>query len=444
MVLNSLFDLSARRPEGFYSYVLFFLGLLLFVNILNAGELHDAAEKGDIDNVRKLIKNNANINARDDQGATPLIWAAAYGKAEVVKYLVSRGAALDSTTKDGITALMIAVEYGEKEVVSVLLNAGANVNRQEPSGYSALMIAVAKDNLAIIKRLVKHGADVNLRLPEGGTALFKASARGNKQIVDYLLKNGADPDLYYKRSDSPPRSALLVAAWNKSADHQRYKSVIKSLLKHDAKDDWLSSVPGFDPYEFSQLTLGLNKKGVVTVGSIPFFPGQHYAARPSVDKSAKTSPGMVSGIIGSGGTNFLSWSDKQKGKGMVTVVIINDDKKNTILAQLLPPAFIGKGGVVYRDHVSSIKSKGPFATINVSWKKRPASGSAFIKRGGKSLKLNFNKEGEASYILKKVNSNEPVEIVFKDNDKHLKSVDMDCVIRGATQNSASYAINYSQ
>lgn len=417
--------------------------LLLLSDVLNAGELHEAAQKGDLRKVKLLLKSEANIDAMDDQGVTPLLWASTYGKAEVVKYLISKGADVNYSLQHGMTALMLATEYGENEVASILVNNGAKINVKEKSGYAALDLAVNKDNEIITALLIKNGADLNSRVEDGGTALYKAAMRGNKSIVDLLLKNGASPNKYLRKTYNPPRSPLLIATWNKSLDYGRYKSVIKLLLKHGSKDDWLSSVPGFDPYEFSHVTLSRNKKGIVMAGSMPFFLGRHYAARPSKNKSADRASGTITGTIGRGGTNFFIWENKNN-KDMVTILVIEDSKGNSTSGRVMPPAFFGENGVIYRDSVNSINSGGPFVRVEINWQKKPSSGNVILKRKGKSIKLQFNKTNSTSYMLEEVSKNEPITLSFMLGDETLYKVDIDCVIRGATSDSVAYTVNQTK
>jgi len=52
--------------------------------------LHLAATSGDIRIVKKLVENNARINALDADQATALHRATAYDNKEVIEYLVKR------------------------------------------------------------------------------------------------------------------------------------------------------------------------------------------------------------------------------------------------------------------------------------------------------------------------------------------------------------------
>ena len=61
------------------------------------GDLHDAAERGDIDEVCRLLDSGVPVDELDDGDETALHGAAAFGHAEVVRLLLERGAAVDQT-----------------------------------------------------------------------------------------------------------------------------------------------------------------------------------------------------------------------------------------------------------------------------------------------------------------------------------------------------------
>ncbi|MBA7689646.1 hypothetical protein ES703_98154 [subsurface metagenome] len=54
--------------------------------------LHQAAQAGDIDKVRILISEGADVNAKEKYGYTPLLWAKEKGHTEIVEFLRKHGA----------------------------------------------------------------------------------------------------------------------------------------------------------------------------------------------------------------------------------------------------------------------------------------------------------------------------------------------------------------
>jgi len=132
-----------------------------------------------------LLDSGADIEARNEDGSTPLIWAASFAQADTLNVLIRRGARLDVTDNQGNTPLIAAAcecalatmnsAYG---VVKLLLDHGARVNARSKDGTTALMNAAAGfGGVAIVKMLLDNGANPRLRNRQGDTALTLAQKR---------------------------------------------------------------------------------------------------------------------------------------------------------------------------------------------------------------------------------------------------------------------------
>jgi hypothetical protein len=82
----------------------------------------------DLDLVRAMVENGADLDARDRSGSTALMWAAfnETGDARVVEALLEWGADPAATNQAGETALAWALRRGDTPVVAALRNAGAS------------------------------------------------------------------------------------------------------------------------------------------------------------------------------------------------------------------------------------------------------------------------------------------------------------------------------
>jgi uncharacterized protein len=83
--------------------------------------------------VKLLLDKGADINALNEEGATPLIEAAAFGRLAIVKMLLQNGADLETRSKSGGTALhaaacdcAIATMPDTYDVVKLLLEKGTS------------------------------------------------------------------------------------------------------------------------------------------------------------------------------------------------------------------------------------------------------------------------------------------------------------------------------
>eukprot|EP00871_Galdieria_phlegrea_P005210 jgi/Galph1/5690/GphlegSOOS_G4405.1 len=82
--------------------------------------LHLAAANGHLAIVEFLIKQQVNVNAKNDSGNTPLHWAAWLGQLQVVEYLIKHGADVSLKNEFERTPLEEAVDKGYSSIVSLL------------------------------------------------------------------------------------------------------------------------------------------------------------------------------------------------------------------------------------------------------------------------------------------------------------------------------------
>ncbi len=164
----------------------------------------DAAMGRDIEAVRSLIREAADVNSAQGDGMTALHWAALHGDDEMTRLLLYAGANVRATTRlGGYTPLFLAAEAGFARVVDVLLEAGASAAAPARNGITPLMMAASSGNTEALSLLVEAGADVNAAETERGqTALAFAAAFNNPAAITVLLEHGADVDS--KSNTRPP------------------------------------------------------------------------------------------------------------------------------------------------------------------------------------------------------------------------------------------------
>jgi uncharacterized protein len=214
----------------------------------NIAAVADAAKTDDLPDVRRLIKEHADVNGPANDGSSALLWAAFHSDAEMTKVLLAAGAWVDAPNHYGVTSLLQASRNGDVEVMRALLEAGADPTRWHPEGETPLMAASRTGRVDAVQLLLSHGSLVNAADPyQEETALMWASAEGHVEVVKALLAAGADPNLKAhvstltdrKNADHPSGgfTALMFATRDGHVD------VVEALIKGGA-DPKLTNADG--------------------------------------------------------------------------------------------------------------------------------------------------------------------------------------------------------
>jgi ankyrin repeat protein len=180
-----------------------------------ATALHWAAYLEDAETTALLIRARARVDAANNYGVTPLALAAGNGNAAIIDQLLKAGADANRAVRAGETPLMLAARSGKADAVKALLDAGAKIETKEAwNGQTALMWAAAAGHGPVVHALIERGADIHARSNAGTTPLIFAVRRGDAAAVRALLAAGAD--VKEKRPDGA--TPLLVAVINGHAD----------------------------------------------------------------------------------------------------------------------------------------------------------------------------------------------------------------------------------
>ena len=142
----------------------------------------------------RIVRDSADVNAKNKKGRTALMNAAMGGYEEMMKSLINKGADVNAKDEKGRTALIEATKGGYEEIVESLINKGADVNAEDKEGLTALIWAEAKGYEKIKKLLIDNGANANADA-DADTKTRKVEAAvesGNERMVKFWLDAGAD------------------------------------------------------------------------------------------------------------------------------------------------------------------------------------------------------------------------------------------------------------
>ena len=140
--------------------------------------LHLAAMRGTPGVLAALLAHGASRTARDAMDNTPLHYATYYNHRHAAEALLEgeakEGGALNKRNEQGATPLYFAAAHGNAELCGVLLARGANASATGPQNRTPLHEAVLARNAACVECLVKGGTDLAVRDVDQRTVLHYA------------------------------------------------------------------------------------------------------------------------------------------------------------------------------------------------------------------------------------------------------------------------------
>lgn len=238
------------------------------MKIINIHEmLIKESRSGNTKNVKKLIKEGANVNYKymnndyydvqeqhyhddhrfvfDYNNQSPLLYASFEGFIDIVKLLIKAGINVNTCNTDNFSSLHYACDFtpvdytslnNHIKIVKLLIKNGANVNITNKHRQIPLHNTSIHGFTDIVKLLIKANTDIDILDYYGNTPLHYASIYGHTEIVKLLIKAHANVNvfnsgysiLFYKFSksmfDNSDKTILYYALINNS------QNIIKILL----------------------------------------------------------------------------------------------------------------------------------------------------------------------------------------------------------------------
>jgi len=107
-----------------------------------------AIEAGRYDEVRKCIDSGVDVDFKDEEGQTALIWSTMFGKSIIAEYLIKRGAKVNAKNKSGWTALHFAAFKSDMDMVQLLAENGGDINLKDNDGRTPIDLAKVSYTIA--------------------------------------------------------------------------------------------------------------------------------------------------------------------------------------------------------------------------------------------------------------------------------------------------------
>lgn len=193
--------------------------------------LYGAIGYGQMDVVKLLIANGADVNGSKPSSWTPL-HAAAAGKPEIVRLLIEKGADVNANAEYGGTPLCRALSEGSREAAWVLIRHGAKITPVDSVDSDPLAQATRKGFVDLVRlflrrvRYPKPHLDRALKEAVRYRAPGEVVSREDVTIAELLVDNGADASAGLRmavRHSSDEMFRLMLA---KGADVPRSKALL--------------------------------------------------------------------------------------------------------------------------------------------------------------------------------------------------------------------------
>ena len=126
---------------------------------------HHAVERGNLERVKEHLNDGLSVNGEYGNGFIHLHFA---GTKEMATLLIEKGADVNAKSDDGITPLHGASSKGLTTVVELLISKGADVNAKKSGRVTALDFAISRKETETADLLRKHGGKTGEELEAEG------------------------------------------------------------------------------------------------------------------------------------------------------------------------------------------------------------------------------------------------------------------------------------
>jgi hypothetical protein len=231
-----------------------------------ATPLTKASASGDIQRVKSLLDNGADINEEgtDYSGGhmptrAPLMWALENKHFDIAKLLVERGADVNKHCCGYNYPVVLAACNGDTALINLMLEKGANVNQNEPWGgdlyLTPLTMAAACKNRPVIDFLLQKGTDLEeiLTLCERNTSSWTLGGHYEACLATLKpIKDKQDRIAQQKEKEQGASKTNQIETYNTKEMKDLIKEVVKesALQKTDSKTASIQSdidKPSFGP-----------------------------------------------------------------------------------------------------------------------------------------------------------------------------------------------------
>jgi len=162
------------------------------------GQIFTAVGAHDHELTLELAEAGHDLEARNEDGATPLIFAVFSDNLEGARILLEHGADPNARGERRWPSRSALFSAQDRPMIDLLLSHGADLELRDNEGQTALFWNATLGNTAVVRDLIAVGADVTVRDNRGNTAVAAASANplrrprsDTEELVQLLRQSGA-------------------------------------------------------------------------------------------------------------------------------------------------------------------------------------------------------------------------------------------------------------
>ena len=182
----------------FWTGLVFFHSSLSGAKPLETGSFQknilQAIKSGNQNRIQRYLVLGNSVNSVDRSGMTLLHYAAEVGQLEMVKFLIKNGADPSFTNEIGNTPMHVGVLNSHLAVVKYLIAVSPEqVNVSNVASYTPLHSCAAMNHIKMVQYLVENGADVNALTKHGNTPYALALKSQFSLVAEFLARAMGNP-----------------------------------------------------------------------------------------------------------------------------------------------------------------------------------------------------------------------------------------------------------
>ena len=187
--------------------------------------------------VEALLNHRAAVNQGNERGETALHCAAQNGNEQLTKILLKAGALVDQEDAEGMTELHVATKRGYVKVVQTLIYHGAKIDKRDRKLRSCLTMATSSGNVEVAELFMDSETDVQAWNAQGWIDSFLAAVRhGSHDMMECLAK--VDNNVLNSRSQDGFGVLRLAVEVRSETLWQKFKVLMPSACKIEDSDLW--------------------------------------------------------------------------------------------------------------------------------------------------------------------------------------------------------------